>query len=93
MSEEILRGDPTNMLANVKTALAARGMRQAHLAQTVGLPESTLSEFIHERCTLAPHFRTRIVEALQADPAWLFARVTHIPALKPTEAVTASAAA
>jgi transcriptional regulator with XRE-family HTH domain len=83
------------MLANVKTALAARGMRQAHLAQTVGLPESTLSEFIHERCELAPHFRTRIAEALQADSAWLFARVTHIPALKSAggEAATASAAA
>jgi transcriptional regulator with XRE-family HTH domain len=71
------------MLANVKTALAARGMRQAQLAQTVGLPESTLSEFIHERCGLAPHFRTRIAEALQADPAWLFSRLTQIPELRP----------
>jgi len=71
------------MLANVKTALAARGMRQALLAQTVGLPESTLSEFIHERCELAQHFRTRIAEALQADPVWLFSHVTRIPELRP----------
>jgi len=69
------------MLANVKMALAARGVRQAQLAQAVGLPESTLSEFIHERCELAAHFRSRIAEALQADPAWLFARVAHIPSL------------
>ncbi len=81
------------MLANVKTALAARAMRQAKLAQTVGLPESTLSEFIHERCEIPPHFRARIAEALQADPGWLFATVTHIPAFKPASAETASAAA
>lgn len=83
------------MLANVKTALAARGMRQAQLAKTVGLPESTLSEFIHERCEMAPHFRTRIAEALQADPGWLFSRVTRIPELRsetPSE-MTAPAAA
>ncbi len=84
------------MLANIKTALAARGMRQTQLAQTVGLPESTLSEFIHERCELAPHFRTRIAEALQADPAWLFSRLTRIPELRPAtagELATATAAA
>jgi len=80
------------MLTNVKTALAARGMRQAELARTVGLPESTLSEFIHGRCELARHFRTRIAEALQADPDWLFARVTHIPALKSISAQAATAA-
>lgn len=68
------------MLANVKTALAARGLRQAQLARAVGLPESTLSEFIHGRCEVAPHFRARIAETLRADPSWLFSRVVpHIP--------------
>jgi transcriptional regulator with XRE-family HTH domain len=71
------------MLANVKTALAARGLRQIQLARIVGLPESTLSEFIHERTDLAPRYLVRIAEALQADPAWLFSRVTRIPALQP----------
>lgn len=79
------------MLANVKTALAARGLLQAQLARAVGLPESTLSEFIHERCELAPHYLTRIAETLQADPVWLFARVTHIPALRPSGELTAGA--
>jgi transcriptional regulator with XRE-family HTH domain len=69
------------MLSNLKTALAARRMRQAELAQTVGVSASTLSEFIHCRVDLALHFRARIAEALQADPGWLFSRVTHIPAL------------
>jgi plasmid maintenance system antidote protein VapI len=81
------------MLANVKTALAARGMRQAQLAKTIGLPESTLSEFIHERCELAPHFRTRLAVELRADPAWLFSRVTHIPALNAAETIATAATA
>jgi len=71
------------MLSNLKTALAARRMRQVELAQAIGIAPSTLSEFIHERCELAPHFRTRIAEALQAEPGWLFSRVTRIPALRP----------
>jgi transcriptional regulator with XRE-family HTH domain len=81
------------MLANIKTALAARGLRQAQLARAVGVPESTLSEFIHDRCELPPHFRARIAETLQADPAWLFSRATpHIPALHPEPDGNANAA-
>ena len=81
------------MRSNLKTALAARRMRQVELAQAIGIAASTLSEFIHARTELSPHLLMRIAEKLQADPAWLFATVTHIPALKATEAVTASAAA
>jgi transcriptional regulator with XRE-family HTH domain len=83
------------MLSNLKTALAARRMRQAGLAQAIGVAESTLSEFIHGRCTLAPHFLARISEKLQADPEWLFSRVTHIPALqkKETEQTASTVAA
>jgi transcriptional regulator with XRE-family HTH domain len=70
------------MLSNLKVALAARRIRQAELAAIIGIAPSTLSEFIHGRAELAPHQRQRIAEALRADPGWLFARVTHIPALK-----------
>ena len=72
------------MLSNLKTALAARRMHQVDLAQAIGVAPSTLSEFIHGRTELAPRLRERIAEVLRADPAWLFSRVTHIPAL-PTE--------
>jgi len=79
------------MLSNLKVALAARRMRQAELAVAIRVAPSTLSEFIHGRVELAPHQRQRIAEVLRADPAWLFARITHIPALKaetePTSAI------
>lgn len=71
------------MLSNLKTALAARRMRQAELAAAIGISPSLLSEAIHLRAQLAPHQRQRIAEVLCADPAWLFERVIHIPALKP----------
>jgi transcriptional regulator with XRE-family HTH domain len=70
------------MLSNLKVALAARRIRQAELAAAIGVAPSTLSEFIHGRAALAPHQRQRIAEMLRADPVWLFARVTYIPALK-----------
>jgi transcriptional regulator with XRE-family HTH domain len=79
------------MLANVKTALAARGLRQVELAQAVGLPQSTLSEFIRGRRELAPHFLARIAETLQADPAWLFSRVTPIPGPRPKDPLNVAA--
>jgi transcriptional regulator with XRE-family HTH domain len=81
------------MLSNLKTALAARRMRQVELAQAIGVAPSTLSEFIHGRATLPPHLLTRIAEALQADPAWLFARVTYIPALQKKESEQAASTA
>ena len=73
------------MLSNLKVALAARRIRQAELAEAIGISPSMLSEAIHGRAELAPHQRQRIAEVLRADPAWLFERVIHIPALKPAE--------
>lgn len=70
------------MLGNLKVALAERRIRQADLAAAIKVAPSTLSEFIHGRVELAPHQRQRIAEMLRADPAWLFAVVTHIPAPK-----------
>lgn len=71
------------MLSNLKVALSARRIRQAELAAAIGVAPSTLSGFIHDRAEFAPHQRERIAEILRAGPAWLFARVTHIPAPKP----------
>jgi transcriptional regulator with XRE-family HTH domain len=81
------------MLTNVKLALAERRMRQADLALAIGVPPTTLSEYVNGRRDMPPHLKARIAETLQADPDWLFARVARIPALKPAEPVAASAAA
>jgi transcriptional regulator with XRE-family HTH domain len=81
------------MLSNLKTALAARRMRQAELAQAIGISASTLSEFIRGRAELAPHLLTRIAESLQADPDWLFARVAVIPPLRSAGSMESAAAA
>jgi transcriptional regulator with XRE-family HTH domain len=80
------------MRSNLKTALAARHMRQVELAAAVGISPSTLSEFIHGWAELAPHLQERIAEVLRTDPTWLFARVTQIPAPKPPETSLAGAA-
>ena len=69
------------MLSNLKAALAARRIRQAELAAAIEIAPSTLSEFIHGRTELTPYQRQRMAEVLCADPAWLFAAVTQIPAL------------
>jgi transcriptional regulator with XRE-family HTH domain len=70
------------MRSNLKVALAARRMRQAELAEAIGVAPSTLSEFIHGRVELAPHQLNRIAEILRADREWLFASITRIPAPK-----------
>ena len=71
------------MRSNLKTALAARKMRQVELAAAIGISASTLSEFVHGRTELAPHLQERIAELLRADRAWLFSSVHHIPAPRP----------
>jgi transcriptional regulator with XRE-family HTH domain len=68
------------MLANLKAALAARRIRQVDLALSLQVPPSILSEVINERRKAGKQLREAIARALQADPAWLFAAVTHIPA-------------
>jgi len=67
------------MLVNLKAALAARRMRQVDLALALKIPPSTLSEIICCRRQAESWLRARIAEALRADEAWLFARVTQIP--------------
>jgi hypothetical protein len=68
------------MLANLKAALAARRMRQIDLALLLRVPPSVLSEVVNERRKAGSQLREAIAGILQADSAWLFAPVTHIPA-------------
>lgn len=70
------------MLTNVKLALAQRRMRQADLVLSIGVPPTTLSEYVNGRREMPAHLRARIAEALQADESWLFASVISIPALR-----------
>jgi len=67
------------MLVNIKTALAARGLRQIDLALSEKIPPTVLSEVINGRREASPELRSRIACALQADEGWLFSRVTRIP--------------
>ena len=67
------------MLVNIKTALAARGMRQIDLALSEKIPPTVLSEVINGRREASPETRARIARALQADERWLFSTITRIP--------------
>jgi len=68
------------VLNNLKAALAARQMRQVELALSLRISPSTLSEIICGHRLADASLRTRIAEALRADEAWLFSKVTRIPA-------------
>jgi transcriptional regulator with XRE-family HTH domain len=70
------------MLANLKTALAARRVRQIDLALELKISPSLLSEIINGRREPNLSLRARIAEALQADERWLFACITRIPGFK-----------
>ena len=67
------------MLANFKTALAARGMRQIELALELKISPTVLSEIVNGRRTASPSLRARLAEMLRADEAWLFSSFTRIP--------------
>ena len=68
------------MLANLKTAIAHRGLKQADLAQSLKIPPTVLSEIIHGRRQADASLRSRIAMALHADEAWLFDGFVRIPA-------------
>ena len=67
------------MLANFKTALAARGMRQVELALELKIAPTILSEIVNGRRSASPPLRARLAEMLQADEDWLFSSFTRIP--------------
>jgi transcriptional regulator with XRE-family HTH domain len=72
------------VLANLKTAIAARRTTQVDLALDLKIAPTVLSEIIHGRRQADPSLRARIAEALEADESWLFSTVTRIP--RPAEA-------
>ena len=67
------------MLTNMKTALAARGIRQIDLALSEKIPPTVLSEVVNSRRKASSELRSRIARALQADEGWLFSTITRIP--------------
>ena len=60
------------MLWNLKTALAARKMRQVDLAFAVRQTPSVISEIIIGRRRPNAELRARIAQVLRADVQWLF---------------------
>ena len=78
------------MLANLRKALAVRGMRQVELARKAGCAPTVLSEIINGWREANPTLRKRIAEILQADELWLFSTAGEIPApvAKPEAAET-----
>jgi transcriptional regulator with XRE-family HTH domain len=74
-----LDGDGS-MLVNLKSALAARRLRQVDLAIELKISPSVLSEIINGRRNAEPSLRARLAEILQANEDWLFSSLTHIPA-------------
>jgi len=64
------------MLANLKAALAQRGMRQKQLAARCRLPEPTLSRIVTGQISADAKTRARIARVLRCDESWLFERVT-----------------
>ncbi len=67
------------MLLNLRSAIAARQMRQVDLALSLKIAPSVLSEIVNGRRRADASLRARIAQALQADESWLFSSVTHIP--------------
>jgi transcriptional regulator with XRE-family HTH domain len=67
------------MLANLKTAIAARGFRQIELAQKLDIPSDFLSRVVRGWTKPSADLRVRIAEVLQADESWLFSVNVVIP--------------
>jgi transcriptional regulator with XRE-family HTH domain len=67
------------VLTNIKTALAARRLKQADLAVRLGISPTAMSEVIHERRIPGAELRARIARELVADENWLFSSLIDIP--------------
>ena len=67
------------MLSNLRTALAARNLRQEDLAiHKLKIPPSVLSGIIHGLRRASAELRRKIAESLEADEHWLFEPVATI---------------
>jgi transcriptional regulator with XRE-family HTH domain len=67
------------MFANLKFAIAVRGLHQTDLAAEVGLFPNVLSEILHGRRKADPQIRARLAKALRTEEAWLFTEDVRIP--------------
>lgn len=63
---------------NLKAVLFQRRIPAFELARVLKISEAQFSRRMTGRIDFAPHEKTRIAEALQIDPAWIFAEV-HVP--------------
>jgi transcriptional regulator with XRE-family HTH domain len=68
------------LLVNFKTALAARKMSQADLAQALQIAPTVLSEIIHERRRADVSLKAKLARALNVDERWLFLAFVRLPA-------------
>ncbi len=80
------------MLLNLKSAIAARGMRQVDLAMQLKITPSLLSEIVNGRREPDASLRSRIAAALDVEEGWLFSRVTRIPRASSSSCEAAPAA-
>lgn len=64
------------MLANLKAALAERGLKQKQLAARCRLPEPTMSRIVTGHISADAETRSRIAHVLRREESWLFKRVT-----------------
>jgi len=71
------------MLANLKTALATRGVRQIDLCMKLKITPSVFSEIVHGRRQVSQQLRAKIARELRAEEEWLFSSTTIIPEPKP----------
>jgi len=83
-SEEVLHRTgyrrSTFILSNLRTALAARNLRQVDLAiHTLKISLSVLSEIIRGRRKASAELCRKITEVLQADEVWLVKPAVKIP--------------
>jgi len=60
------------MYPNLKLEIFKRGLRQNHLARSVGIEESLLSKIINGYRQPKQEIRKKIAAALESDEAWLF---------------------
>lgn len=60
------------MYPNLKLEIFKKGLRQSHMARTLGIREPILSRIIHGHKEPSDTIKKMIAELLQADEAWLF---------------------
>jgi transcriptional regulator with XRE-family HTH domain len=70
------------MLANLRIALAARGIKQIELALRLRIDPTVISQIVNGRRRPSRDLCIRIAAALDADERWLFSSAVCIPPFK-----------